>query len=129
MEPHVIDMGEVFEGWSGQTIKVKPWMSYAAATAIETAAIPQEAAAQDGDGEDAPTPLGSAVMARSWAWIRHQVLEWSLRDYEGELIEHSFAGITGDAVPADLIDQAVVAIEEYYEALRPPAFRRTGTGG
>ena len=124
-EPHVIQMGEIWDGWDGQWIKIKPWMSYAASQAVEAAGVDASMSA----GGERKVTLGITSVDAAAAWVKHQVLEWHLLDHEGNEIDATPDGIAGETVPPDLIDQAIGAISDYYEAMRPPPFREDEDGG
>lgn len=117
-EPHVIQMGDVWEEWRGQWVKVKPWMSHANAARIQAVSFAARAT------PDSAEALAHAVTERTVLFAELQVLEWHLIDLNGEEIERSREGVMGDATPPDLMEQVALAIDAYYEALRPPAFRR-----
>ena len=57
------------------------------------------------------------------ALVQEAVVEWSLQDHNGEPIALTRDGLMGDAVPRDLVDQAVGEINDFYESQRPATFR------
>ena len=124
-EPHVIQMGDIWEGWDGQWVRIKPWMSYADDQLIEAAGVQASMAS----AKDSAITIGVRSVEAAVAWVELQVEDWNLLDYEGQPIERSRAGIESKSTPPDLIDQAIGAISDYYEALRPPAFRKKEGGG
>lgn len=120
--PHEIDMGAIWDGWAGQWARIRPYQSYAAQQRIEQAAF--QASMHPTAGESTPeVDVNLRQVEAAVAWVEEQVVEWHLLDYEGDELQPNRAGVTGDMTPADLIDQLIGAMSDYYEAQRPPIFR------
>ena len=124
--PHTIDLGEFADDWRGQSVTIRPHLSYAASQRIEAARIrmstqitgnrQQRRAGTGGDMEmtAAATPLDYAI-----AVVSECVMSWTLRGYDGEVLEANAAGVASVQAPADLLDVVVDEIVGHYEARRP----------
>lgn len=121
-----IDMGTVWDGWAGQWIRVKPHQSFAQKQRYDSAGLNAEMAATE-RRQKAKTTLQVTSVEKAWVLFNDQVEEWNLLDVVGEPIPLSRQGLEGDAVPIDLIEQAVDAIADFYDAQRPPVFRENAS--
>lgn len=117
---HQIDMGEIWDGWEGQWVKVRPYRSFAASERVDASLARAEAQA------DGTVRTTADYVNRAATIVEEFVVEWNLLDYEGNPITADRAGIQHELTPSDLIEQMVVAVLDYYEAQRPPKFRRPG---
>ena len=123
--PHRIELGDFYEGWRGQWVEIKPWMSFAAAGQIEASRFeaPVEATAEGlqnamAGGEMrigfAPTPVKYAATL-----LGLQVLRWNVLGYDGEPLPVGRPGVMSDLAPIDVIDVIVAEADKFYAALRP----------
>ena len=117
MVGHRIEMGEVNPTWAGQWVDIKNWMSWSASKRIEQASYAITLTRGSDKGQIATDPIEEGIVL-----IESQVLQWALTDHHDAAIPPTRAGITGDAVPSDLLDAVVEAIKGYYDVADPVTF-------
>ena len=115
---HTIELGELWDGWDGQWVKIKPWKFYAARERINASALDITKA-----GKDDPMAVSRNVLAVTIAYVEEQVIEWNLIGYDGDPLPQGRAGVLSEAAPPDLIDYVIDEAETFYEAQRPPFAR------
>ena len=120
---HVIDMGDWADAWTGQTITVRPYRTYAASTRIEQARAEMKTEVKrnrrrrdtdDVEVRTAVTPLDFAA-----AVVEESVISWTLRGVDGQPLTADRAGLLSHHAPAVLVDCAIDAIEEFYDGQAP----------
>ena len=135
--PHTIEMGDYADDWEGQTVTIRPHLSYAADQRIETARIQMSAKVRSGNKQagrqsgDRDVQMDAAVtpLAYATAVVEECVLSWTLLGYDGVPLPASSAGVNSAQAPAELLDVVIDEIAEFYEARRPklkPRSKRSG---
>ena len=132
--PATLNMADYSDDWADQSITLRPHLSYAADQRIETARVRMSTEVSSGGNKRttdkqmemtaAVTPLEYAV-----AVVEECVLSWTLLGYSGVTLPASRVGVMSEQAPAELLDVAVDAIVEFYEARRPklkPRSKRSG---
>ena len=127
-QEHVIDMGDVVEAWRGQTVTIRPFLSYAADQRITAAAITnrkreprnrrERRHQQESLIEWVPDGLGHAV-----AVVEEAVLEWMIVGADGRPLPANRAGVLSPQAPAVLLNVVIDEVMDYYEAQRPDPMR------
>lgn len=128
---HTIDMGEWSDAWLGQTVTIRPFLSYAANQRIEDTLLAIEMQTAGGNRaqrraarhDPAKMTARTRSVEHAVAVIEEAVLSWTLLDAAGQPLPANRHGVTSEQAPYDLIDTAVGEILDYYEARRPK--RRT----
>lgn len=116
VDGHTIELGELWEGWRGQWVKVRPRLSYARQQAME--AVLTEELPADHPAADVPR------MVRFNAEVCDQaVLEWRLLGHDGEPLPQGIEGIMHDEAPPDLFAKMFRAIANFYGEQRPAPFQ------
>ena len=118
MEP-TIEMGEIHKAWAGQWMKVKPHQSFRASQRIKAAGL-EKGGLGAGDGTVALTFNHALVAVAS---VQEQVVEWNIQGYSGDVLPLTKEGVLSDDAPPDIIEQATIAIRDFYDAMRLPDFR------
>ena len=120
---HVIELGKLWAPWEGQWVRIKPHRSYASKVRTDSARSQMTMSTDD------RTTMSLALRTLEYAIVTVQeyVLEWRLVDVDGQPIEASRKGITGNNVDFDLMDQAIGEIADFYEKKRPPVFRESAS--
>lgn len=122
MKPHRIELGDFHEGWAGQWVNVKPWMSFAASAKIDASRFDRSVVgkADDfADDNDVAVNVKVNTVEYSAILIDLQVLDWNVLGYDGEPLPAGRAGVLSDLAPVDVIDVVVAQMSDYYEAQRP----------
>lgn len=130
--PVTIDLGDLADDWAGQSVTIRPHLSYQAKQRIDAAAAKATAEvagnrAQRRARRDDPTieltntvtPLEFAV-----ATVEECVLSWTLRGFDGQVLEANRAGVQSPQAPADLIDAIIDEIHYHYEQRAPKLRQR-----
>ena len=128
---HVIDMGSLDAAWAGQTITIRPHLSFAADQRITQASAGMRLEEPTGNRRQRrqarpktvidPDPLGHAA-----AVIGEAVLSWTLRDVDGRPLECSPSVVHSESVPARLMQEAIDAIMDHYHPEDDDAADPTG---
>ena len=93
------------------TLKIKPWQTYADECAIADAATTLEAHSGDGDTPKfsvQPTPLNRAVEL-----VTRCVIEWDVSDPDGAEVPLTAEGVHG--APATAMSAIVDALDDFYD--------------
>ena len=131
--PVTIDLGELTEGgeWAGQTVTIRPHISYAAQSRIDAAAARmfQEAPgnrAQRRAARDAPSTIVAETTPMDYAAavVEECVLSWTIAGHDGRPLPANREGVTSDNAPASLLDAAIDEILVYYEQRTPKLRKR-----
>ena len=120
--PKVIDMGEWLDDWDGQTVTIKPYLSYAADRRIESARVQMQAeikAGRDRSARDVTMTSEATPMDYAVAVVEECVLEWSLIGHDGKPLPCNRAGLVSESAPAELLDVVIDEVVGYYESRRP----------
>ena len=123
---HTIEMGQIWDGWEGTWAKVKPHMSFASRQRIDSAAVHGSMKPGDAD-EDKTMDLSVTTFETGVAWIEGQVREWNFVDYNGSAFMPDRGGLNNSEAPIDLIEQLIDAMDDFYDAQRPPVFRKSAS--
>ena len=128
--PVTIDLGALFDGFDGQTVTIRPHLSYAASQRIETARMRMSAHIQGNRAQrraagDADFEMRAEVLPLEYAAavVEEAVISWTLTGYDNKPIPATAAGINSQQAPAALLDEVIGEIVDHYEAHRPK--RRT----
>ena len=125
---HTIEMGELWEEWSGISATIRATRSYAAGLRIDEAGMRAEMLMQERKGKGTPDKprsldIVSQAVETAVAWVEEQVLGWNFTGYDGAVLPLGRAGVVSENAPYDLIDQLIGSMSDYYESQRPPVFR------
>ena len=129
--PHTIEMVDYADEWSGQSVTIRPHLSYAASARIEGAKSAMKAQLRPDRRKDDDIEMLSEVTPIDFAAavVEECVNSWTLRGYDGEVLEPNRAGISSPQAPAVLVDVVVDAIMEFYEARAPKLKERSKPSG
>ena len=123
--PHTIDLGEFADDWRGQSVTIRPHLSYAASQRIEVARM-RMSTLHTGNREQRRAGGGSMEMLAAAtpleyasAVVAECVQSWTLLGYDGEVLAANAAGVASEQAPAEVLDVVVDEIVGYYEARRP----------
>lgn len=122
---HTIEMGDVWEGWQGQWIKIKPYLSYAQQVTIEAKQVKTtiQSTTTKGASEVAQAQVEASAVESMALLCEVAVVEWNLQGYDGTVLPVGRLGVISPLAPFDLLDQAYGEIRDYYDSQRPPDFR------
>ena len=116
---HTIELGELWDGWDGQWVKIKPWMSFASEKRIAHGAVSASHSLQP-DDDDKKLEFIVDSLRVTIAYVQEQIVEWNLLGYDGEPLPQGRAGVMSDVAPPRLIDAVIDAAGDFYEAQSPP---------
>ena len=116
----LIDLGETNPNWTGITIRVKRWLTFAEQTRAEEAGRTVERIA------DAVTIRTNRVEI-TIGWVEVAVLEWNLRDATGAAITPDRQGIENAKGVSPLLTAASSAITGFYEEADAKVFLESGS--
>ena len=130
-----IDLGDLADEYAGQTITIRPHLSYAANQRIETAAVKMRAQieqpanraerrARARENQELELSAEAAPLEYATAVVDEAVIEWTLTGYDGKVLAANGAGLRSPQAPADLLDDAINEIVGYYESRRPKLRKR-----
>lgn len=130
---HVIEMGDVSPAWSGYTVTIRPFLSYAADQRIESSVAKTSTRAKarnrrerrKGRDDDTEIYLETTPLDYAAAVIEETVLEWNLVGADGEPLPASAAAVRSEHAPAVLLNAVIDEIMDFYEAQRPDPTSRS----
>jgi len=130
---HLIDLGDVAEAWRGQTVTIRPFLSYAADQRIESAATTTRARStarnrrerRQGRADDTEVVVEAQPLDYAAAVIEECVLEWTITGADGRPLPATAAAARSDQAPAVLLNAVIDEIMDFYEAQRPDPTRRS----
>lgn len=118
--PRTIDLGTLADAWTGQTVTIRPHLSYAAHQRVEAARLRMTAVPAGADGGGAMTLAADpSPVAYACALVEESVIEWTLTGYDGRPLAANAAGVTSPQAPATLLDAVIDEIAAHYEATAP----------
>lgn len=116
VDGHTIDLGELWEGWRGQWVKVRPRLSYARQQAMESVLI-------DDVADDDPVANVPRMVRFNCEVTDQAVIEWHLLGHDGEPLPQGVEGIMHEEAPPDLLAKMFREIANFYGEQRPAPFQ------
>ena len=116
-------MGDWADDWAGQTITIRPHISFRADQRIETAKIAVSTTidnpGQAKKDQSVSTALDITPLETAIAIVEECVLSWTLLGHDSQPLPPNRHGVTSEQAPPDLLDVATSEIMEFYESRRP----------
>ena len=122
MVDHKIELGNFYDGWQGQFVKIKPYRSWAEQQVVDAAGF----AANMGQGDER-VYMNADPKAKGISVVQ-AVTEWALTGMDGEPIPTPPDGFLSPALQPDMGNVIVDAIEDYYNSKRIPDDALKGGG-
>ena len=128
---HVIDLAAWLTDdgdapWAGQTVTIRPFLSYAADRRIESARLKMQAEIEGEGGNrrsrrdrDVSMTTEITPMDYAAAVVEECVIEWTLIGHDGKRLGCNRFGLESQHAPAELLDTVIEEIMDFYEARRP----------
>ena len=129
--PVTLDLGELLDDWEGQTITIRPHLSFAASQRIEAARMEMSAHVQTNRrarreaGADMEMTARVTSVDYAVAVVEEAVISWTLTGHNAKLIRANREGINSQHAPAQLLDTAIAEIVDYYEERTPKLRKRS----
>ena len=122
MVDHKIELGNFYDGWQGQFVKIKPYRSWAEQQDVDGSGL----AGSMSQGDDV-VAMKMDPKAKGMIVVR-AVAEWALTGMDGEPIPPPPDGFLSPALQPDMGNVIVDAIEDYYNSKRIPNDALKGGG-